>query len=58
MVANPSEIRNIKRIKLEHISLQRARRLISEMFENVGRNSANQSLKVTLLALKKELMAY
>jgi len=58
MVASHNEIRNIKRIILRHLSLQRARRMIGEMVEKVGHYTNNESLKKTLRSLKKELMVY
>jgi len=58
MAASSHEIGSIKRIILEHLSPSRARRIIGEIYEKVGRRSANQSLKKTLSVLKKELLTY
>ncbi len=55
MVASRKEVGAMKRIMLKHMSLSRARRIVKDFAEKIGRHSANESLRHTIQRLKKEL---
>jgi len=55
MVASHKEVGAMKRIMLKHISLPRARKIVRDFAEKIGKHSTNESLRHTIQRLKREL---